>query len=497
MPHEKTPPSTDMVKLKARLDFIEQQYKSLQLNMKYQREAFLKNTDDSLLLKLAPPRYRSLEKLKQIASMPFGWRSVLWRHPLKFSLWWTARKLQAPDAVSNKETQEACHDIDMIVAGKKFNHVFFMPFISRGGGEKYILNIMDELCRQNPLEPLLMIVDSNYSGLTWEENLPIGVDYIDLAILCQHMPLDKRYEQAFHLAQAVSGENAQWHFQPTDLLSHLSTLHRQELKKRQIIFYHFCNNVKYKGNQAYVSDKICRKIAEHHDLITKIISDNQSMLTQDEHFLAKKGIDAAQKFTCLYTKAEILIPLADIPPDAPWHAPRIFWASRLDRQKRLSLISPIGKKIREQLPGHIMNLYGYSAFGHDFHPEESPPSVKFHGAFNGLASLDIKPCDILLYTSHMDGLPNVILEAISLGAVVIAPDVGGIGEMIKNKETGILLPNIEDDEEMAELYIHALKKLLEDDASRLQLAQNAQKLLQKNHAPAIFAKNVRKIFGSP
>jgi len=499
MLHDKTPPSTDIAKLQARLDFVESQYKSLQLSMKYQREAFLKNTADPLLLKLAPRRYRSLDKLRRIASLPFGWTSVLWRHPLKFSLWWTARKLQARDVTSNgvqnsTHAQEIGQNIDNILAGKTYYHIFFMPFISRGGGEKYMLNIIDELCHQNPLEPVLMIVDTNYTGPTWEERLPIGVDYIDLAVLCQHMTLDKRYEQAFHLAQAASGEDAQWHFQPSESFTSFSRRHRQELKKRQVIFYHFCNYIRLKGNKIHISDKIYENIARNIDVITKIVSDNQSILDEGRRFLEKRGRDAAQKFTCLYTKTDILQPVGDMSHDVPLPLPRIFWASRLDEHKRPNLLFTIGEKMCDALPDQIVDVYGYSVFDYNFEHDKLPPSVKFHGAFNGLSSLGINPCDILIYTSHMDGLPNVILEAISLGAVVIAPDVGGIGEIVKNNETGILLPNIADDGMMADLYINSLKILLADDDLRLKLAQKAQKRLQQNHAGDIFTKNIRNIF---
>jgi len=317
MPHDKTSPSTEIAELQARLAFVEGQYKSLQLSMKYQREAFLKNTADSLLLKLAPRRYRSLDKLRHIASLPFGWRSVLWRYPLKFSLWWTARRLQAQNVTSgeiqnNAHVGEIGQNIDKILADKTYHHVFFMPFISRGGSEKYMISIIDELCHQNPLKPVLMIVDTNYTGPTWEERLPIGVDYIDLAVLCQNMTLDKRYEQAFHLAQAASGEDAQWHFQPSGPFTYFSGIYRQELKKRRVIFYHFCNYIRHKGNKIHTSDKIYENIAHNIDVITKIVSDNQSILDEGKHFLEKKGGGMRRKNLCVFIQKRIFSSLWEI-----------------------------------------------------------------------------------------------------------------------------------------------------------------------------------------
>jgi len=148
----------------------------------------------------------------------------------------------------------------------------------------------------------------------------------------------------------------------------------------------------------------------------------------------------------------------------------------------------IGDKMHRFLPGKNLDVYGYSVFNTDFQHTNLPLSVKFHGVFNGLASIDIRPCDIFLYTSYFDGLPNILLEAISLGAVVIAPDIDGIGEIIKNDETGILLPDIFDDQLMADAYFQALKKLLDNHDLHVRLATNAQKLLRKNHGQEVFAK---------
>jgi glycosyltransferase involved in cell wall biosynthesis len=44
--------------------------------------------------------------------------------------------------------------------------------------------------------------------------------------------------------------------------------------------------------------------------------------------------------------------------------------------------------------------------------------------------------DVVLLTSRHEGLPNVLLEAQSLGVPVVAPDVGGVGETILSGRTG-------------------------------------------------------------
>jgi len=48
--------------------------------------------------------------------------------------------------------------------------------------------------------------------------------------------------------------------------------------------------------------------------------------------------------------------------------------------------------------------------------------------------------DFFVLPSLTEGLPNVILESFSLKKSVVATDVGGVSELLKNKENGLLVP---------------------------------------------------------
>jgi glycosyltransferase involved in cell wall biosynthesis len=47
--------------------------------------------------------------------------------------------------------------------------------------------------------------------------------------------------------------------------------------------------------------------------------------------------------------------------------------------------------------------------------------------------------DLLLLTSHFEGLPNVLIEAQARGVPVVAPDVGGVAAAMLPGETGLLV----------------------------------------------------------
>jgi len=69
----------------------------------------------------------------------------------------------------------------------------------------------------------------------------------------------------------------------------------------------------------------------------------------------------------------------------------------------------------------------------------SKNNIKSRGILSRNLVLDLLlECDILLFPSHSEGFPNVVLESMSLGIPVVASNVGAIPEMIVDKKGGYL-----------------------------------------------------------
>lgn len=83
--------------------------------------------------------------------------------------------------------------------------------------------------------------------------------------------------------------------------------------------------------------------------------------------------------------------------------------------------------------------------------------------------------DILLLASHEEGFSNVLLEGMACGKPIVATDVGGNPESVKDGETGFIVP-ARNPGKMAE----ALKKLLSDPILREKFGQAGRSRVEEH-----------------
>lgn len=66
------------------------------------------------------------------------------------------------------------------------------------------------------------------------------------------------------------------------------------------------------------------------------------------------------------------------------------------------------------------------------------PVIHFAGVVGDLTT-ELRRADVFLLSSHWEGLPRTIIEAMSCAMPVIATDVGGVSELIEHDHTGYLV----------------------------------------------------------
>jgi glycosyltransferase involved in cell wall biosynthesis len=97
--------------------------------------------------------------------------------------------------------------------------------------------------------------------------------------------------------------------------------------------------------------------------------------------------------------------------------------------------------------------------------------------------------DVFVLSTHWEGLPLVILEAMAHGNPVVATAVDGIPEIVRDGETGLLFDH-EDHEALASRLID----LIQDPARAARLADAGRQLVHSRFTVAKFAEGMNAVY---
>jgi glycosyltransferase involved in cell wall biosynthesis len=87
--------------------------------------------------------------------------------------------------------------------------------------------------------------------------------------------------------------------------------------------------------------------------------------------------------------------------------------------------------------------------------------------------------DVLAFPSRFEGFPLAVLEALLAQSAVVAADVGSVAEVVRDGETGLLVPP-EDPDAVAE----AIQRLLADERLRRRLGEAGRRLVLERFTAA-------------
>jgi len=141
----------------------------------------------------------------------------------------------------------------------------------------------------------------------------------------------------------------------------------------------------------------------------------------------------------------------------------VLTIARLDPPKRYSLFEEVAK---------ILPQYNFVWIGNKTVPPNPPQNVFCLGEVSNAAQYN-PFADLCLLASDYEGLPMTIIEAMSAGKPVIASDVGGISEIVRNGENGYCLKN------NAELFAEKIAEILENKNLYEKMAQNSKQIFEK------------------
>jgi glycosyltransferase involved in cell wall biosynthesis len=384
----------------------------------------------------------------------------------------------------------AYHEICQIIGAQRFEEVFLLPFISTGGAERYVYDVMQALYDMRPTKRMLVLLGEPLAGGSHIDRVPPNATVLDLAGDWSQLTMEQCELISLKLIQSVA-PRARLHLRPAPFCHGFYDRFKSILRSNPAVYYRFCDEVENSPAGVFARPLGFNFVSEHVQDLALIVTDNQTIIMDDHRRI---GV-YPEKWRWLPARHAPLASEAEAVARAVARKGRVLWASRLDRQKRPALLPHIAAKLRQLGSDIRIDVFGSTVLNRfRLGRLRGCRNLSYRGGFDGFAVLD-HAYDAFVYTSAFDGMPNVILEAIAAGLPVIAPDVGGIREIIVDGESGLLLPSLTDDAEMAAAYAAAIVRLADNGALRAKIVAGALKRLVDRHSPAAFAEAARAIFG--
>ena len=369
-----------------------------------------------------------------------------------------------------------------LVGLSKFTDILLLPWLQPGGAEKYILEVIDLISRQGTRGRVLIICGQASESVGWSERLRGEFVFLDIFNGFPLLDKEARDQLTVRLILSVAQQGARLHVKPSEFSHRILDRFGSALSTcLEVIYYRFTDlYFTWNGARLRHTDNI-RFFRRNSHFLHTLITDCETTMQQDLDILPQmRG-----KFHRIY--AHCTTPLGSDGAPAPRF--RLLWASRVAAEKRPELLASIAHALRRQSPEIGIDIYGKAERTHAVGAMFGQVNLAYQGSFDSFESLPLDRYDALIYTSAFDGLPNIILEAMASGLVVVAADVGGVSEAV-TEDTGFLVPNLADEDCLADAYAEAVRRLYADWLATQRKRQAARDLITMRHGMATFAEAV-------
>jgi glycosyltransferase involved in cell wall biosynthesis len=346
--------------------------------------------------------------------------------------------------------------------------IFIVPWLKRGGADLGTLHHIN-VCRRLGLSTTLITTLDTISP--WLDRVPKDVPVVELGRLGRKITQAERITVLVRLV--LQSPASTIHIIQSQLGWEMLKAHGKSLRAegKSVFASLYCEDHDSRGQkQGYARYYLASTLP----YLTGIICDSAYYPAElSRHF----GVDRHRLHTVYFPGTAARGESEYISTEQG----KVLWASRITKQKRPDLLL----KIAMAMPDIQFHVRGH-AEQHDEKQMESNirelPNVIFTGSYEvgGLVEED-EQLSLFLYTSYIDGMPNVLLEATLAGLPIVASSVGGIPELI-NEETGYLV----EDTESVSAYVSAIRKALSHPEERRKRWMRALELVRKRHSQESF-----------
>jgi glycosyltransferase involved in cell wall biosynthesis len=349
-----------------------------------------------------------------------------------------------------------------------YERIIFVPWLIRGGADLVAVHAArGAIERHGPQSLLFVVTDSaRMDAADW---LPQDAHIRVLSDFGPDLTHQDRVELVAWLIQAL---------EPRSILNVNSAACWEAIKAKGAALSSFCDlyatlfcrDYNAEGEAAGYADLYVRATARH---LKAIYFDNAAFTRE---LAAQFALPRSLKTRLRVVYQPIQGPVQTIDALDPGAPPSVLWAGRLCRQKNVELLV----RIARAAPGFQFDVYGsgeptYEAIAAE--ASRSLGNLTCHGVYSSFDVIPTQSFGSFLYTTHFDGLPNVLLAAAAAGLPIVAPAIGGIGELV-DADTGWLVA----DTDNPDAYIAALEDIRRYPEETLRRVSAMRERILTRHA---------------
>jgi glycogen(starch) synthase len=176
---------------------------------------------------------------------------------------------------------------------------------------------------------------------------------------------------------------------------------------------------------------------------------------------------------------------------------KVFFANRMEERKGIHLVREMALHVLKQHPHVHMVFAGNDLFG--FMEKRILPEIRAAGLgkrfhYVGQRTLPevraiLKHVDVFLIPSLWENAPYSCLEAMSAGRAIVSSDCGGMPELIRDRETGLLARNND-----GPSFVRALDEAVSDAALRDRMGRAARAEVEARLTDVVVAQRSVEVY---
>jgi glycosyltransferase involved in cell wall biosynthesis len=219
-------------------------------------------------------------------------------------------------------------------------------------------------------------------------------------------------------------------------------------------------------------------------------------LREDQLVCIPNGVDTEEFMPVDSATQRTLRQSLSIPPDRPV----VIYVGILAHRKGTDILLRAWQRVLRQRPEAVLLLVGPVEDTHNAFADEvaerlpnwveacSPDSVVITGRVENVAAY-LRAADVFVLPSRSEGLPNVLLEAMSTGLACVGARISGITDVVSDGVDALLFDS-ENEEELAV----CLLRLLDDTLLRAKLGRTARQTVESHFSLASVAQAYQELY---